>query len=183
MGKIIDGKLIAQEFRSALKCALEISKKDITLTILQAGDNPASNVYVRNKQKTCKEVGIESKVVKVDTPNELRSQVVMQSDLCDAMMIQLPLPDEFGDPQQYIDLIPPKKDADCLTTYNLGRLFLGEMSLKRSSSKIFSSQLSVTPSFEMGSGKITTVDFSKEFFKVSILRYSETLEICLYPTA
>ena len=129
MGEIIDGKTIAQEFRNALKCALEISKKDIALTILQAGDNPASNVYVRNKQKACEEVGIESKVVKVDTPNELRSQVAMQSDLCDAMMIQLPLPDEFGDPQQYIDLIPPKKDADCLTTYNLGRLFLGDMSL------------------------------------------------------
>ena len=71
-------------------------------------------------------MGIESKVIQVVTPEMLRYQIAFQSSFCDAMMIQLPLPEEFGDPQQYIDLIPPEKDADCLTTHNLGKVFLGD---------------------------------------------------------
>lgn len=129
MGKIIDGKTAAQQLRNKIKEELETSGKKVRLTIFQAGDNPASNVYVRNKQKACEEVGIESKVIKVDTPEELRYQIIMQSGMCEAMMVQLPLPEEFGDPQKHIDLILPEQDADCLTTYNLGKLFLGDMSL------------------------------------------------------
>ena len=123
MGKIIDGKAAATLIKEQIK---KYVKPGTTLTILQAGDNPASNVYVRNKQRACEEVGIESKVIKVDTPGELCYQIAFQSSFCDAMMVQLPLPEEFGDPQQYIDLIPPEKDADCLTTHNLGKLFLGD---------------------------------------------------------
>lgn len=126
MSKIINGKSIAQQLRNKIKEKLETTGKKVKLTIFQAGDNPASNVYVRNKQKACEEVGIESKVIKVNTPGELRYHIAFQSSFCDAMMIQLPLPEEFGDPQQYIDSIPPTKDADCLTSTNLGKLFLNQ---------------------------------------------------------
>ena len=126
MGKIIDGKARAQESRELAKQELALSGQKVTLTIFQAGDNPASNVYVRNKQKACEEVGIESIVIKADTPEDLRFKIEAHRPFCNAMMIQLPLPEEFGDPQQYIDLIPPEKDADCLTTYNLGKVFLGD---------------------------------------------------------
>ena len=130
MGKIIDGKAAAQALRNKIKEELETFDPGVTLAIFQAGDNPASNVYVRNKQKACEEVGITSRVIKVDTPEELHNEISSQAPFFyDAIMIQLPLPDEFGDPQQYIDLIPPFKDADCLTTHNLGKLFLGDMSL------------------------------------------------------
>lgn len=129
MSKIIDGKSIAQQLRNNIKKELETADKKVRLTIFQAGDNPASNVYVRNKQKACEEVGIRSDVIKVNTPEELVEKIKATADVCDAMMVQLPLPKEFGNEQQYIDLIPPEKDADCLTTYNLGRLFLGDMSL------------------------------------------------------
>lgn len=126
MGKIIDGKAHAQALRDIAKKELELSGKNVTLVIFQAGDNPASNVYVRNKQKACEEVGIGSSVIKASSPEDLKHKIVTGADTCDAMMIQLPLPEEFGDPQQYIDLIPPEKDADCLTTYNLGKVFLGD---------------------------------------------------------
>ena len=126
MGKIIDGKAAAQALRKSTKVALEASGKNVTLVIFQAGDDPASNVYVRNKQKACEEVGIGSSVIKIHSPEDLRQKIVMNIDTCDAMMIQLPLPEEFGDPQQYIDLIPPEKDADCLTSTNLGKLFLNQ---------------------------------------------------------
>ena len=68
MGNVIDGKAHAQALRNTVKDWIETSGKKVRLTIFQAGDNPASNVYVKNKQKACEEVGIESKVVKVDTP-------------------------------------------------------------------------------------------------------------------
>ena len=123
MGTIIDGKATATFIKEQIK---KYVKPGTTLTIFQAGDNPASNVYVRNKQRACEEVGIESNVIKVETPGELRTKIIIQGPFCDAMMIQLPLPEEFGDPQQYIDLIPPEKDADCLTSTNLGKLFLNQ---------------------------------------------------------
>lgn len=126
MAKIIDGKAHAQAVRNTVADWIKTTNKNVSLVIFQAGDNPASNVYVRNKQKACSEVGIGSSVIKVDTPEELRKKIVANIDTCTAMMIQLPLPEEFGDEQQYIDLIPPEKDADCLTSMNLGKLFLGE---------------------------------------------------------
>jgi methylenetetrahydrofolate dehydrogenase (NADP+)/methenyltetrahydrofolate cyclohydrolase len=91
MGKIIDGKVHAQKLKNGLKEWIANHNKNVTLVIFQAGDNPASNVYVRNKQKACEEVGIESKVMKVDTPAELRYHIAFQSSFCDAMMVQLPL--------------------------------------------------------------------------------------------
>ena len=129
MGKIIDGKAHAQTLKNELKEWVNNHDKEVTLIIFQAGDNPASNVYVRNKQKACEEVGITSHVIKVGSPADLKLEIESKRTFCDAMMVQLPLPEEFGDPQQYIDLIPPEKDADCLTTYNLGRLFLGDDTL------------------------------------------------------
>lgn len=129
MAKILNGKEIAAIGKGAIAMNREIyeleTKEDITLIIFQAGDNPASNVYIRNKQKACEEVGIKSIVIKADSPKDLTVKILSNIVLCDAMMLQLPLPKEFGDPQQYINLIPPEKDADCLTTENLGELFLG----------------------------------------------------------
>lgn len=129
MYKIIDGKAHAQVLKNTVKDWIETFDKNVTLVIFQAGDNPASNVYVRNKQKACEEVNIKSSIIKVDNPADLRKKIITNIDACDAMMVQLPLPEEFGDSQQYIDLIPPEKDADCLTTYNLGKLFLGDDTL------------------------------------------------------
>lgn len=126
MGKIIDGNMHAQTMKNVVKEWTKDLNRNVTLTIFQAGDNPASNVYVRNKQKACEEVGIESRVIKSDDPEEFRKLIISNIDDCDAAMVQLPLPNGFYDPQEYIDLIPPEKDADCLTTHNLGRLFLGE---------------------------------------------------------
>ena len=126
MAKILNGKDAAKEIKDLMKEKLESSGKGIVLTILQAGDNQASNVYIRNKQKACEEVGIISRVIKADSPRDLIVKISANIIMSDAMMLQLPLPEEYGDPQQYIDLIPPEKDADCLTTENLGRLFLGE---------------------------------------------------------
>lgn len=129
MAKILNGKEISEIGKGAIAMDREIyelkTKENITLIIFQAGDNPASNVYIRNKQKACEKVGIKSRVEKADNPRDLTVKILSNIKLCDAMMLQLPLPEEFGDPQQYIDLIPPEKDADCLTTENLGKLFLG----------------------------------------------------------
>ena len=67
MGTIIDGKATATFIKEQIK---KYVKPGTTLTIFQAGDNPASNVYIRNKQRACEEVGIQSNVIKVETPEE-----------------------------------------------------------------------------------------------------------------
>lgn len=123
MVKILDGKAAASVIKENMK--YYIQDRNLKLIIFQAGDNPASNVYIRNKQRACEEVGIESVTIKVSDPDDLKAHILSNVDNCDAMMLQLPLPEGYGDEQYYIDLIPPEKDADCLTSQRLGELFLG----------------------------------------------------------
>ena len=87
MTQIIDGKAAAQALRNTVKNWVQTLNKDVTLVIFQAGDNPASNVYVRNKQKACEEVGITSYIVKAESPEDLRKKIALRANLCDAMMI------------------------------------------------------------------------------------------------
>lgn len=125
MAKILDGKLVATKIKQELKEYVQENNLDVKLTIFQMGDNPASNIYIRNKQKACEEVGIESELVKCDTLGELK----IESSVCFyPNMIQLPLPVKC-DEQEVIDHIFHGFDADCLTTRNLGKLFVGDDSL------------------------------------------------------
>lgn len=125
MAKILDGKFVATKIKQELKEYVQENNLDVKLTIFQMGDNPASNIYIRNKQKACEEVGIESELVKCDTLGELK----IESSVCFyPNMIQLPLPVKC-DEQEVIDHIFHGFDADCLTTRNLGKLFVGDDSL------------------------------------------------------
>ena len=103
--------------------------KGLKLVIIRVGDDPASGIYVRNKVKTAESVGIITEVVKCDEriPGQdlkaiIASRAADPSVTC--IILQLPLPSHL---QQYerdlIDLIPPDKDVDGLTTANIGRLW------------------------------------------------------------
>lgn len=123
MALILDGKTVAQTIKDELftVCA----SKDIKLTIFQVGDNPASNTYVRNKQRACDEVGIESDVVKLEATDVVRDyDLTKQIRLCasDAVMVQLPLPSGWNE-HFYLNWIKAEKDADCLTDEALGRFY------------------------------------------------------------
>ena len=123
MAQILDGKVVAQKIKDELKpiCI----EKDIRLTIFQVGDNPASNVYVRNKQKACEEVGIKSDIIRLKDDEFTRNQLLpkyVTEEGSDGVMVQLPLP-EGWDEHFFLNHIDVNKDADCLTDGALGKFY------------------------------------------------------------
>lgn len=123
MAIILDGKAVAKNIKD--KLFANYGAEDIKLTIFQVGDNPASNTYVRNKQKACDEVGIESEIVKLADADDVKEYSLWRNiRFCtsDAMMVQLPLP-EGWDEHLYLNYISADKDADCLTDRALGKFY------------------------------------------------------------
>ena len=123
MALILDGKAVAQKIKDEIFNTY--GAKDIKLTIFQVGDNPASNTYVRNKQRACDEVGIESEVVKLEADDYTRYQLLpkyLREDTSDGVMVQLPLPKEW-DEHFFLNLISESQDADCLTDKSLGKFY------------------------------------------------------------
>ena len=130
--KILDGKAIAAEVRAevATKVAerLRVGQTAPGLAVVLVGDNPASQVYVRNKSKACAEVGFHSEL------HELPASV-SQAELLEVVdrlnadpaihgiLVQLPLPAQI-DPEAVIERILPTKDVDGFHPYNVGRLSL-----------------------------------------------------------
>jgi methylenetetrahydrofolate dehydrogenase (NADP+)/methenyltetrahydrofolate cyclohydrolase len=136
--QILDGKSFALKIQSRLKENIEqqIKKKGRApgLAVLMVGDNPASAVYVRNKEKACAKVGINSygrHFSAHTSQSELEAVIeeLNQDDQVDGILVQLPLPDQL----KGVDLlhkIAPHKDADGLHPTNLGKLVRGETGLR-----------------------------------------------------
>ncbi|HIA08455.1 MAG TPA: bifunctional methylenetetrahydrofolate dehydrogenase/methenyltetrahydrofolate cyclohydrolase FolD [Chromatiaceae bacterium] len=130
--KILDGKSIAAEVqekvRIAVKNRLENGLKQPGLAVLLVGSDPASEVYVRNKRKSCDEVGFHS--VAFDMPADTSQDELLQhidalnaDDDIDGILVQLPLPEHI-DPERVIERIDPGKDVDGFHPYNVGRMAL-----------------------------------------------------------
>ncbi len=127
--KIIDGKKIAQEVRNEIKEKIKSIGKTPGLAFILVGDNPASQVYVKGKDKACKEVGIYSEVynLKEETTEEELLELIdrlNQESKINGMIVQLPLPKHINQ-HLVIDAILPEKDADGFTPVNIGEMFLG----------------------------------------------------------
>ena len=130
MAEIINGKVLASKIKQEVK--QEINELGISpyFVIVQIGDNPASNTYIRNKIKDCKECGIDSYLCHYDssiTQDRLENFFKnMSADKgVNALMLQLPIPKHL-DAQKIIDKIAPEKDVDGLTTINNGLLTTGQ---------------------------------------------------------
>ena len=100
------------------------------LGVVLVGEDPASQVYVRNKIKACENVGIKSVEVKLPadaTKEQLKQEIdkLNNDSSVDAYLVQLPLPEQF-DKDEVLSWIDPRKDADGLTVPNLGALFAGK---------------------------------------------------------
>ena len=131
MGKIIDCVSIAQKIKDEVKHEIQELGIKPCLAVVLVGDNPASQVYVRNKEKVCNEVGIDSKVVHTHgdiSQSELETIVKQLNNDCNVhgILVQLPLPSHLNE-QKIIDLINPHKDVDGLTIHNQGLLALGRI--------------------------------------------------------
>ena len=134
--KIIDGKAIAQEIRADLaKRVAELTAQGKTpgLHVVLVGDNPASKVYVRNKQRACEEVGINSTVHRLaeDTTREQLLGLIEQLNAdskVHGILVQLPLPAHL-DEEEVINAISPEKDVDGFHPSNVGKLYIGTKGL------------------------------------------------------
>ena len=131
--KIIDGKAIAQKVRDTLKDEIQRRLQDghppPGLAVVLVGDNPASEVYVRNKRNACQECGIRSIAHNLPSDiseEELLSLIVQlnQDSSIHGILIQLPLPGHIRAPF-ILDKIDPKKDVDGFHPVNLGLLAQG----------------------------------------------------------
>jgi len=128
--QLIDGKAIAAEVRQQLKEEIE---QDLAaglhapgLAVILVGQDPASQVYVRNKRRACEEAGVTS--FSYDLPAETSQQALLDrihqlnaDPQVDCILVQLPLPDHI-DSDSVIETIDPAKDVDGFHPYNMGRL-------------------------------------------------------------
>ena len=130
--RIIDGKEISKKVKEEVRLEVEkLKSRGITpkLTVVLVGDNPASQVYVRNKEKSARMVGIESDTIRLPAETNEEELVDLVKKLNDdetvnGILVQLPLPDHISK-DRIIETISPMKDADGFHPYNLGRLMAG----------------------------------------------------------
>lgn len=131
MTTILDGKKLKEKLLAELKQRIEKFEVKPTLVVILVGENPASQIYVRNKKKTAENLGINSIVLEYPenvTEEELISKInELNTDKnVNAILVQLPLPQHINK-ENVINAIAPQKDVDGLTPYNFGKLFSGEM--------------------------------------------------------
>ena len=130
---IIDGKAVALNVKNQVKLECEaLKKKGITpgLAVIIVGDDPASQVYVRNKEKACEECGFYSVKYALDentTQQELNDLVkkLNADDKISGILCQLPLPGHLDD-KEVINLIDPIKDVDAFHPVNVGKIMIGD---------------------------------------------------------
>src|SRR5690606_1890376 len=130
--KIIDGKGIAQEIRAELArkvAELTAQGKTPGLHVILVGDNPASKVYVRNKQRACEEVGISSTVHRLaeeTTQVELLGLIedLNNDEKVHGILVQLPLPGHL-DEEAVLNAISPEKDVDGFHPLDVGKMYIG----------------------------------------------------------
>lgn len=126
---ILDGKKTAAEIKQNVKNRISQITEKIQLVVVLVGENAASQIYVRNKQKACKEVGIDSVLIQLDettTEEELKSVIVSLNNEKSVygILVQLPLPTHIKE-DEIINTIDPKKDVDGFTLVNKGKLVSG----------------------------------------------------------
>lgn len=128
--KIIDGKQIAAELRKSLKSRvdkrLNEGLRKPGLAVILVGNDPASEVYVRNKRKGCEEAGIDSIAYDLDSDTSQEKLLSIidelnENDAVDGILVQFPVPDHI-DTETVIERIRPDKDVDGFHPYNVGRL-------------------------------------------------------------
>ncbi len=130
---IIDGKKTAAELREDLKKKIIKFKSTLNtvpgLTVILVGEDPASKIYVKNKEKFAKEIGINSEVIRY--PEKIEERVVLDKILelnkdkkISGILVQLPLPKHI-DKKKVIETILPNKDVDGFHPVNVGNLSSG----------------------------------------------------------
>ena len=133
MAKVIDGKLISKELKDELKEKVKAYKEqgiEITLAVIQVGNDPASSVYVGNKKKGCEYIGINSLSYELEentTEEQLLELIdtLNKDNKVNGILVQLPLPSHINE-DKVIKAISPAKDVDGFHPQSVGALRIGQ---------------------------------------------------------
>lgn len=129
MAQVLDGKSVNQQILDELRpriAALAARRRVPGLTVIRAGDDPASEIYVRNKVKTCRELGMLSEEIVLPgtvTTAELLARIdaLNKRDEIDGILVQMPVPKQV-DSRAVLLAIDPSKDVDGFHPFNVGQL-------------------------------------------------------------
>ena len=134
----LDGKKLSLEIEERLKNYIQtnktIAKRNPGLAVIRIGEDPASGVYVGNKEKACSRVGIKSYIfhlkdtVEQKEVEQLLNKLNLDNNI-DGMLLQLPISKKF-DEQRLISFINPEKDVDGLNEQNIGKLVKNEPAMR-----------------------------------------------------
>lgn len=130
---ILDGRKLAERVRKLVVNTIKGDELSLKLAVVVVGDDPASKVYVRNKQRACKAVGIESQVVRLpqssSTADVIDTVNILSADpTVTGILVQLPLPKHI-DEASVLNVIPTEKDVDHFGTTSIGNLWRGDRSV------------------------------------------------------
>ncbi|WP_160121452.1 bifunctional methylenetetrahydrofolate dehydrogenase/methenyltetrahydrofolate cyclohydrolase FolD [Rhodovarius lipocyclicus] len=131
--RVIDGKAVAAELRAGLKARIATLGYAPGLVVVRVGDDPASGVYVRNKDKAAKEAGFNSRTIHLPADTTQAALLARIAELnadpaVDGILVQLPLPAQI-DTQAAINAVAPEKDVDGFHPMNAGKLASGQPGL------------------------------------------------------
>ena len=127
---LLDGKLVRDKILEELKN--KINNKNISFAIIQIGNNEASNIYIKQKEKMCENLGIRFKCYKLDE-NIKEDKIInlvekLNESEVNGILLQLPIPEHLN-VKKIVDSINEKKDVDGLNSKNLAKLVLKEEGL------------------------------------------------------
>ncbi|HPE15939.1 MAG TPA: bifunctional 5,10-methylenetetrahydrofolate dehydrogenase/5,10-methenyltetrahydrofolate cyclohydrolase [Oscillospiraceae bacterium] len=133
MAVVMDGVALAKKVKAGVAAEVARMAKKPVLAVILVGEDPASQIYVRHKQKDCVECGIEGRgyILPADTPEEKLAELIdglnRDADV-DGILLQLPLPKALEEAKvRLLRRIDPEKDVDAFHPINVGRMLLGDV--------------------------------------------------------
>ena len=128
--KLLNGKALADKIKDEVKEEIAKINEQPCLAVIQVGDNPASTVYVRNKENACDYCGIRSAIYRLSDEIPQKDLITFieelnRSERIHGILVQLPLPSHI-DEHKVIQSIAPEKDVDGFHEINVGKLMIGE---------------------------------------------------------
>lgn len=128
--KIINGQELSKSIRLDIRNKVDNFYRQPCLVVVLVGNNPASQVYVKNKEKACNECGFKSVLYKLNektTEKELIELIekLNNDNTVDGILVQAPLPDHINF-ETIMSTISPYKDVDCFNPINVGKFFIGK---------------------------------------------------------
>ncbi len=137
--KILDGKKLSEEILKDLKREIKTKRLKLKLAVVLVGNDLGSQVYVRKKQEACEDIGIDFGLFKFFSKineSKLKKEIekIAKNPANSGVIIQLPLPKGF-DSQEFLNLIPSKKDVDVLSEINIGKFYVGTLPISPPTTK------------------------------------------------